>query len=86
MGERHKVSSKTEGLKTLGALRREGGSPGFTAQWPGSGPLPAQTGTVLGLASPTPSPHLTPQIPSPQPCPRTADIPLSPGLVNTDPC
>ena len=77
MGERHKVSSKTEGLKTLGALRREGGSPGFTAQWPGSGPLPAQTGTVLGLASPTPSP---------QPCPRTADIPLSPGLVNTDPC
>ena len=31
-GERHVVSSKSEGTKTLGAVRREGGFPGFTVQ------------------------------------------------------
>ena len=39
--EGHEVSSKTEGLKALGAPRREGGFPGFTVQWAGSGPFPA---------------------------------------------
>ena len=56
-GERHMVSSKTKGHETLGTLRREGRSPGFAAQWSGSGPFSAQTGTVLGLASPQPPPH-----------------------------
>ena len=51
------VSSKTKGHETLGTLRREGRSPGFAAQWSGSGPFSAQTGTVLGLASPQPPPH-----------------------------
>ena len=76
--ERHKVSSKAEGLETLGALRREDGSPGFTAQCPGSGPLPAQTGKVLGLASPAPGPQCTPQFPGPHPCPCSADPPSYP--------
>ena len=51
------MSSKTEGPKTLGALRREVKPPGFTAQRLGFSPLPAQTNTVLGLTSPTPSEH-----------------------------
>ena len=59
------MSLKTEGVKTLGAVRREGGSSGFTAQGLGSGPLPAQTGTVLGLVSPSPGPHPNPQLPGP---------------------
>ena len=33
------------------------GPPGFAAQEPASGPFSAQTGTVLGLASPRPPPH-----------------------------
>ena len=40
-GERQLVSSNTEGTETLEALRREGGFPGFTVQWAGSGPFPA---------------------------------------------
>ena len=76
------MSSKTEGLESLGALRREGGSPGFTAQWPGSGPLPAQTGTVLGFVSPTPGPHPTPQLPGQIPA-HALQIPhLSTGLLH----
>lgn len=55
MGERHKVSSKTESPEILRALKREGKPPGFKAQRLGSGPLPAQTGIVLGLASPLPA-------------------------------
>ena len=50
------MSSKTDGPEILGALRREGGFPCFTVQWLGSGPLPAQPGTVLGLGSPLPAP------------------------------
>ena len=77
------VSSKTEGLETLGALRTEGCSPGFTAQWPGSGPLPAQTGTVLGFPAPTP-PH--PSGPGLIPA-HALQIPhLSSGLLRADPC
>ena len=56
------VSSKTEAPETLGALRREGKPLGFRAQWPGSCPLPAQTGTVLGLASPCPNTAPTPPL------------------------
>ena len=74
-GERYKVSSKTEGLETLGALRREGG---FTAQWPGFGPLSAESGTVLGLASSTPGPNPNPSAPRPHPCPCSADPPSQP--------
>ena len=58
------MSSKIEGPKTLGALRREVKPPGFTAQRLGFGPLPAQTSTVLGLTSPTPSEHPPPELPA----------------------
>ena len=77
---------KTEGTETRGALRRESGSPGFTVQWPGSGPLQAHTDTVLGLASPTPGPHSTPQLPGAFPA-HALQIPsLSPELLRADPC
>ena len=60
-GERHMVSSKTKSPETLGTLRKETGPPGFASQWLGSGPFSAQTGTVLGLASP-PSTHHSPHL------------------------
>ena len=68
---------KTEGLKTMGALRREGGSPGFKAQWPGFALL-TQTGTVLGLDSPTLGPKPHPSAPRPHPYPCSADPPSQP--------
>ena len=74
-GERHEVRSKTEGLKTLGALRREDGSPGFKAQWLGFGPLLAKTGTVLGLACPIPGTKPHASAPWPHPYPSSADPP-----------
>ena len=65
MGERHKVSSKTESPDTLPALKREGKPPGFTAQralvlsqhrqalsWAWLPPLPA---TTPPFSSTTPS-------------------------------
>ena len=65
MGERHKVSSKTESPETLRALKREGKPPGFTAQralvlsqhrqalsWAWLPPLPA---TTPPFSSTTPS-------------------------------
>ena len=80
------MSLKKEGVETPGALRREGGSPGFTAQWLGSGPLPAQTGTVLHLVPPSTGPHPTPQLPGPITA-HALQIPhLSPGLLSADLC
>lgn len=65
VGERHKVSSKTESPETLRALKREGKPPGFTAQralvlsqhrqalsWAWLPPFPA---TTPPLSSTTPS-------------------------------
>ena len=65
MGERHKVSSKTESPETLRAQKREGKPPGFTAQralvlsqhrqalsWAWLPPLPA---TIPPFSSTTPS-------------------------------
>ena len=85
VGERHEVSSKTEGPETLRALRREGTPPGFTAQRPGSGPLPAQRAIFLGLASPTPCHHPTFQLCGPI-IAHALQIPhLSPGMMRADP-
>lgn len=80
------MSLKTEGVKTLGAVRREGSSSGFTAQGLGSGPLPAQTGTVLGLVSPSPGPHHNPQLPGPITAHALQMLHLSPGMLSTHLC
>ena len=86
VGERHEVSSKTDSPETLGALKREDKPPGFTAQRLGSGPLPAQTGIVLGLASPTPCHNPTLQLHNAI-IAHALQIPhLSPGLLRADPC
>lgn len=86
VGERHKVSSKTESPEILRALKREGKPPGFKAQRLGSGPLPAQTGIVLGLASPTPCHHPTLQFHNPITA-HALQIPhLSPGMLRAYPC
>ena len=86
VGERHKVSSKTESPEILRALKREGKPPGFKAQRLGSGPLPAQTGIVLGLASPTPCYHPTLQFHNPITA-HALQIPhLSPGMLRAYPC
>ena len=80
------MRSKTEGLKTMGALRREDGSPGFKAQWPGFVLLLTRTGTILGLDSPTLGPKPHPSAPRPYPYPSLQTPHLSLGLLSTDPC
>ena len=85
VGERHKVSSKTESPETLRALKREGKPPGFTAQralvlsqhrqalsWAWLPPLPA---TIPTLQFHNPITAHALQIPH-----------LSPGMLRAYPC